>query len=195
MTCQINSIDKPRVHFCKFHMIVLQKTTTMSKKWRFKDYLDHAIDQLLREAQIKIFQHFLYHPFTITVNNLTKTYYKVPIRHAYMNIDYVKEQIEIHHGIKLADQDYVLNWAIQLTSDKNFINYGITRDIHIAQNSWSQLPWHLEQEKRCNTQIEILPPVKRVKRSPDRNLTTSQTYQQKCVGNILQTDSTEVQTD
>ena len=81
----------------------------MSKERRFEDDLDHAVDQLPREAQIKIFQHILYHPFTITIDLQTATFYIILIKHVYMNIDYVKEQIKIHHGIPKEDQNYVVN--------------------------------------------------------------------------------------
>ena len=134
---QFFQFDRPKVHFCKFHAIIKQQTATISKERRFEDDLDHAIDLLLREAQIKIFQYFLYHPFTVTINIGSITYYKVPIRHAYMNIDYIKEQIKIHCGIPKAEQDYLYNCITKLLPNKNFIDYGITRNTVLCtcQNS------------------------------------------------------------
>ena len=146
MSEQFFQFNGPRVHFCKFHAIVKQQTSTMSKGRRFEDDLDRAIDQLLRALQIKIFQHFLYCPFTATVDIGSSTYYTVPIRHAYMNIDYVKEQIEIHCGILMAEQDYLQDYVTKLLPDKNFIDYGIVRNTHILTSKFYKIPWGVEHE-------------------------------------------------
>ena len=94
-----------------------------------------------------------------------------------------------------------------LYPDKNLIDYDICWNEKIKNvHSWNQLTfiwsfgiqaWECEHEQHLHS-ITLPPPAKRVKRDPDQssNLTQQiQTHQQKCVGNTIQTDSTEEQTD
>ena len=91
--------------------------------------------------------------------------------------------------------------------DKNLIDYGITWG-KVLENigSWNKvdfiwrfgLPAWEREYKRCEQSISIPSPAERVKRDPDRSSNSTQqiqSHQQKCVGNTLQTDSTEGQTD
>ena len=94
-----------------------------------------------------------------------------------------------------------------LHPEKNLIDYGICWNEKITNvHPWKKINfiWEFgmqawEQEhKQCLHSVTLPLPAKRVKRDPDRssNLTQQiQTHQQKCVGNTLQTDSMEGQTD
>ena len=117
--------------------MVQQSSMTMTKEESFNGTLDNAVWHLPREMQIKIFKHFLYCPLTVTVDLESTTYYQIPLCHAYKNINYIKEQIKIHHGIPKSEQHYIIGARTLLTPDENFIDYGITRDVFIIKAHFS----------------------------------------------------------
>ena len=68
--------------------------------------LKNAIQELPRDLQIKIFKYFLYRLVVLSVFTDTRNYVKISVPHAYKNIDYVKEQVEIRTGIPKENQSY-----------------------------------------------------------------------------------------
>ena len=199
------------MHFCQLHALVShQQSSTMSKQQESNNDLNYelknAIQQLPRDVQIKIFKHFYYRSLDLLVFTDQTNSQQISLRHAYTNIDYVKEQIKICTGIPKENQSYFFGCTV-IYPDKNFIDYNISWN-KVLENihSWSQQAviwrfgkhaWNCEFE-RCQHSIILPPTVKKAKRNPDKssNLTQQiQSHQQKCVENTLQTDSMEGQTD
>ena len=101
--------------------------------------LNNTIQQLPRDLQTKIFKYFHYCSVTLTIFTDRRNYVRVSIPHAYTNIDYMKEQMEICTGIPKENQSYFYGQASMINPDRNLIDYNITwgkvlENIH----SWSK---------------------------------------------------------